>query len=141
MDARETLMVGAASDGKMVARPLSPHLQIYRPQYTSALSIFQRITGVGLGLGTILMVCWLTAAAGSEAAFARVQWFLGSILGWLLLIGWTLALFYHLCNGIRYLWWAPAWGLTIPQVEASAKFVLAAAVVLTALLVLVAVFA
>lgn len=141
MDAREALMVGTTSDGKQVARPLAPHLQIYRPQITSVLSSLHRITGVGLGFGTILMVWWLTAAAGSPASFARVQWFLGSWLGVLLLLGWTAALFFHLCNGIRHLWWDTTRGLTNAEVVWSGQAVLAATVVLTILAVLVAVFA
>jgi succinate dehydrogenase / fumarate reductase cytochrome b subunit len=141
MDARDALMVGTNSDGKPVARPLSPHLQVYRPQITSAMSIFHRITGVALGFGTLLMVWWLMAAAGSAEAFARVQWFLGSWLGVLMLVGWTAALFYHFCNGIRHLWWDAGRGLSIPEVEASGKLALAASAVLTVLAVVVAVIA
>lgn len=133
MDARDALMVGNDSEGRPVARPLSPHLQIYRPQITSAMSIFHRITGVALGFGSLLLVWWLTAAAGSPASFERMQSFMGSILGWLLLAGWTAALFYHFCNGIRHLWWDAGRGLSIEAVERSGKIALAAAVALTVL--------
>lgn len=141
MDSREALMVGTNSDGKPVARPLSPHLQIYRPQITSVLSVFHRLTGIALGFGTLLLAWWLIAAAGSPEAFARVQWFLGSWLGVLLLVGWTAALFYHFCNGIRHLWWDSGRGFSIAEVERSGKLAVAASVVLTLLAVLVAVLA
>ncbi len=73
-------------------RPLSPHLQIYKPQLTSLLSISHRLTGVALGLGTLFLVWWLVAAASGDAAFAAAQAFFGSWLGLLLLFGWTLTL-------------------------------------------------
>src|SRR5260221_6908133 len=84
-------------------RPLSPHLQIYRPQLTSVLSILHRATGILLGVGTLVLAWWVIAAAAGPDAFARVQGFLGSWLGILVLLGWTAALFYHLANGIRHL--------------------------------------
>ncbi len=84
-------------------RPLSPHLQVYRPQLTSVLSILHRITGVALAIGTLLLVWWLIAAAAGPGAYDAAQGFIGSILGRLLLLGWTFALFYHLANGIRHL--------------------------------------
>lgn len=133
MDSREALMVGTTSDGKPVRRPLSPHLQVYRPQITSAMSIFHRITGVGLASGALVMVWWLMAAAGSTASFNAVQWFLGSILGWVLMFGWVAALFYHFCNGIRHLFWDAGLGLSIEEVEKSGRIALAATVVLTVL--------
>src|SRR5260370_9916764 len=86
-------------------RPLSPHLQIYRPQLTSVLSILHRAAGIALSAGTILLVWWLVAAASGSEAYDRVAAFLGSWLGLLLLFGWTASLFYHLCNGIRHLVW------------------------------------
>jgi succinate dehydrogenase / fumarate reductase cytochrome b subunit len=141
MDARDALMVGTSSDGSKVARPLSPHLQIYRPQITSALSIFHRISGVALGIGTLLLVWWLTAAAGSPAAFATAQGFIGSWLGLCLLFGWTAALFYHFCNGIRHLYWDTGRGFGIGQVETSGKLAIAAAVALTVLAWLIGAFA
>jgi succinate dehydrogenase / fumarate reductase cytochrome b subunit len=141
MDARDALMVGTSSDGKPVARPLSPHLQVYRPQLTSALSIFHRISGVALGIGTLLLVWWLTAAAGSPRAFAAAQGFIGSWFGLILLFGWTAALFYHFLNGIRHLWWDTGRGLAIDQVEQSAKAVLAGTAGLTVLAWLIAAIA
>ncbi|HUZ64791.1 MAG TPA: succinate dehydrogenase, cytochrome b556 subunit [Acetobacteraceae bacterium] len=130
-DVREAMMVARASDGKLVRRPLSPHLQVYRPQITSALSIFHRITGVALAVGTLLLVWWLVAAASSAGAFALAQGFIGSWIGLLLLFGWTLALFYHLCNGIRHLAWDAGFGFELPSVHATGIAVLVAAVVLT----------
>ncbi|MBU6497319.1 MAG: succinate dehydrogenase, cytochrome b556 subunit [Rhodospirillales bacterium] len=130
-DVREALMLGRASDGKPVRRPLSPHLQIYRPQITSALSIFHRITGVALAAGTLLLVWWLAAAAGSDAAYATVSGFLRSPIGYLLLFGWTVALWYHFCSGLRHLAWDAGRGFELAQVHASGKLVLVATAVLT----------
>lgn len=112
-------------------RPLSPHLQVYRPQMTSVLSITHRATGVVLALGTLLLVWWLVAAAGGPDPYATVQAFLGSILGRLMLFGWTLALFYHLCNGIRHLFWDAGYGFELKAAYGSGWLVLAASLVLT----------
>jgi succinate dehydrogenase / fumarate reductase, cytochrome b subunit len=86
-------------------RPISPHLQIYRWQLTSVLSILHRAAGLVLSAGAILLVWWLVAAASGPNAYEGVESFLGSWIGLLLLFGWTAALFYHLCNGIRHLIW------------------------------------
>lgn len=104
-DQRKAWMAGRTSEGGVVVRPLSPHLQIYRPQITSVLSIFHRIAGLGLGVGTLLLVAWLAALAGGPASFAAVQAFLASIIGKILLFLWTVALAFHLFNGIRHLAW------------------------------------
>ena len=114
-------------------RPLSPHLQIYRWQFTMLLSILHRITGVGLGLGTILLVYWLASAAAGPAAFAGAQAFVGSWFGILLLLGFSLALFYHLSNGIRHLFWDAGRGFELKTAYNSALGVVAATVVLTAI--------
>lgn len=114
-------------------RPLSPHLQIYKPQLTSALSILHRLTGVALGFGTLLLVWWLAAAAAGPEAFATAQGFIGSWLGLLLLFGWSVALFYHLCNGIRHLFWDAGYGFELPQAYASGWAVVIATGVLTLL--------
>ena len=113
-------------------RPLSPHLQVYRPQLTSVLSILHRLSGLALALGTILLVWWLTAAAAGPEAYAGMQDFLGSWLGLVLLFGWSLALFYHLCNGIRHLWWDTGRGFELPAVYAGGWAVVAATALLTA---------
>ena len=104
-DVRDALMVGRASDGRLVHRPLSPHLMDYRLDFSTVLSGLHRITGVGLGVGTLLLTWWLVAAATSADAFATVQWFIGSPIGLLMLFGWTFSLFFHLCNGIRHMAW------------------------------------
>lgn len=114
-------------------RPLSPHLQVYRWQLTSVLSILHRATGVALSAGTILLVLWLVAAAAGPAPYSRVQGFLGSWIGLVLLFGWTVALYYHLCNGIRHLWWDTGQGLELSAVYASGWAALGATAVLTAI--------
>ena len=114
-------------------RPLSPHLQVYRWQLTSVLSILHRATGVALSLGTILLVCWLVAAAEGPEAYLGMQNFVGSWLGLLLLFGWSVALFYHLCNGIRHLWWDTGRGLDLRSVYAGGWAVLGVTAVLTVL--------
>src|SRR6266436_10309319 len=86
-------------------RPVSPHLQIYRWQLTSVLSMLHRVAGVFLSAGTIVLVWWLVAAAAGPETFDGIWEFLASWLGLLLLFGWSVALFYHLCNGIRHLVW------------------------------------
>ena len=100
-------------------RPLSPHLQIYRPQLTSTLSSLHRLTGIALAVGTLLLVYWLAAAAAGPDAFHGAQSFMGSWLGVLLLFGWSVALFYHLCNGIRHLFWDAGYGFELPQAYTS----------------------
>jgi succinate dehydrogenase / fumarate reductase, cytochrome b subunit len=112
-------------------RPLSPHLQVYRWQLTSVMSILHRASGVALAAGTILLVWWLGAASDGPGPYAGVQGFLGSWLGRILLFGWSLALFYHLCNGLRHLWWDTGRGLELRSVYASGWAVVAATVVLT----------
>jgi succinate dehydrogenase / fumarate reductase cytochrome b subunit len=115
----------------MTNRPLSPHLQVYRPQLTSMLSILHRITGVALSIGTILLVYWLIAVASGPSAFATAGTIFGSWIGRLLMLGWTFALFFHLANGIRHLFWDTGRGLEIPAVYASGWTVVIAAAVLT----------
>jgi succinate dehydrogenase cytochrome b subunit len=114
-------------------RPLSPHLQIYRWQLTSVLSILHRLTGVALAVGTLLLVYWIIATAAGPAAFATAQEFIGSIVGRLLLFGWTLALFYHLANGIRHLLWDAGKGFELRTAYASGWAVVIGAVALSLL--------
>jgi succinate dehydrogenase / fumarate reductase cytochrome b subunit len=130
-DVRDALMVARSSDGRLVRRPLSPHLQVYRPQLTSVLSILHRMTGVGLGLGTLLLTWWLVAAATSADAFATVQGFIGSAFGLVLLFGWTLALFFHLCNGIRHLAWDIGLGFEKAEYHLTGWVVVGASLILT----------
>jgi succinate dehydrogenase / fumarate reductase cytochrome b subunit len=86
-------------------RPLSPHLQIYRWQLTMALSILHRMTGAALTVGVLLVAWWLIAAAAGEGAYNIAHGFIRSPIGLLMLFGWTVAIYYHLFNGIRHLIW------------------------------------
>src|SRR5579864_3787467 len=95
-------MTNASSDRP---RPLSPNIQIYRPQLTSVLSIANRITGVALTAYAIGLVIWLVAAATGPEAYATVHAFIGSSVGQVLLFGCTFCFFLHLCGGIRHLAW------------------------------------
>ncbi len=114
-------------------RPLSPHLQVYWPQITSMLSILHRITGVALALGTLLLTYWLVAAASGAEAYETAQRLIGSAVGRLLLFGWSAALFYHLCNGIRHLVWDAGYGFEIETAQRSGLIVVGATVLLTLL--------
>ncbi|MGE0736174.1 MAG: succinate dehydrogenase, cytochrome b556 subunit [Alphaproteobacteria bacterium] len=113
------------------ARPLSPHLQIYRWQWTMALSILHRATGVALAVGTLLLVYWLMAAAAGPEYFKSAQGFLKGWIGTLLLLGWSFALFYHLCNGIRHLFWDAGKGFELKTGQMSAGLVLVVAALLS----------
>jgi succinate dehydrogenase / fumarate reductase cytochrome b subunit len=132
-DVRDALIIGKRSDGKLVRRPLSPHLQIYKPQISTATSIFHRITGCALSVGLLLMVWWLVAAATGPRAFAAAQGFVGSPIGLILMFGWTLSLWYHFCNGIRHLLWDTGWGFEIQTSHRTALIVVIATAVLTLL--------
>jgi succinate dehydrogenase / fumarate reductase cytochrome b subunit len=133
-DSREATMIGRRSDGTPIRRPLSPHLQIYDMlQMTSAISISHRITGVIWTVGAVVMVWWLVAAASGEAAFGAVQWFLGSFLGILMLMGLTAAAWFHTLSGIRHLVWDSGRGYEIPTVYRTGRAVLIGTAVLTAL--------
>jgi succinate dehydrogenase / fumarate reductase cytochrome b subunit len=112
-------------------RPLSPHLQIYAWQWTMALSILHRASGVGLAAGTVILVWWLLALADGAAAFDLVQSVIAHWFGRLCLWGWTWALFYHLCNGIRHLVWDTGRGFELDTARNSGYLVFAASVVLT----------
>jgi succinate dehydrogenase / fumarate reductase cytochrome b subunit len=130
-DVREALFVGRTTDGRTVRRPLSPHLQVYKLHMIMVMSGSHRITGMALGLGSLLMVWFLVAAAASDAAFGWATWALGSPIGLLALIGWTGSLWYHFCNGIRHLVWDTGRGMDLPTMYASAVRVLIAAAALT----------
>lgn len=118
-DARDALFVGQASDGTVVRRPMSPHLQVYRPQITTVLSIMNRMSGIAISVGTLLMVWWLVALAQGPRPFAVVQSFCGGIVGIVLLLGWTLALCYHFFGGLRHLAWDWGVGFDLPSVHRS----------------------
>ena len=112
-------------------RPLSPHLQVYKPQITSMMSITHRLTGVALSLGSILLVAWLWSAAYSDECYQWLMTHLDAWYGRLALVGWTFALFYHLLNGIRHLFWDTGRGFKLHQVTFSGVLVLLSATALT----------
>ncbi len=112
-------------------RPLSPHLQVYKPQLTMVFSILHRLTGVALSIGALVLTWWLMAAAAGPEAFGTAQAFLGSWFGQLVLLGFSFALFYHLCNGVRHLVWDSGHLLEIESVYRSGWIMLGASVVLT----------
>ena len=112
-------------------RPLSPHLQVYKPQLTSVLSISHRAAGIALSVGSLYLVWQLLAAASGPDAYAVFQGFAGSWLGILVLFGWSISLFYHLANGIRHLFWDAGYGFTLDATYKSGRWVLIATAVLT----------
>jgi succinate dehydrogenase / fumarate reductase cytochrome b subunit len=118
----------------MKERPLSPHLQIYRWRLTMALSILHRMSGVALAIGTVMVVWMLLAAASGEAAFQQFITCVTSVPGQVLLFGWSVALFYHMCNGIRHLFWDMGLGFEPKVAYASGYAVLAATAILTGLI-------
>ena len=113
-------------------RPLSPHLQVYRPQITTVMSIMHRGTGVVLAFGAFVLTAWLLASAGDNDSFTGFQVFLGSPVGKLLLLVFTVALVYHFLNGIRHLLWDAGRGFDIPSVYKTGYTVAVLTVVLTA---------
>lgn len=115
----------AKASGGPAPRPLSPHIQVYRWQLTSVMSILHRASGIALALGAMALVWWLLAAASGPIAFAHAQTILGSLPGRILLFGWTLSLFYHFANGLRHLWWDSGHGLDLPFVYRSGWVVIA----------------
>jgi succinate dehydrogenase / fumarate reductase cytochrome b subunit len=117
-------------------RPLSPFMigPYYRPQITSMMSIAHRLTGIGLALGAVMIVCWLLAAATDPAHFEVIDGLWTSWFGHLVWLGLTLAFSYHLLNGIRHLVWDTAHALEMATAERAGKAVLAGTVVLTALI-------
>ena len=119
-------------------RPLSPHLQVYRLPLSAILSILHRATGVFLSIGTLLLVWWLMSVAEGEAAFNGAQSVVGSFLGQLILFGWTFALFFHLANGVRHLFWDVGYGFENETVAKTSLAVIASSAGLTVLVWIVA---
>lgn len=115
-------------------RPLSPHLQVYKPQITSVMSIIHRATGVVLAIGGLVLAAWLVAAAGSPQGYQAFSSLMGSLAGKLALFVFSACLVYHFLNGLRHLAWDTGRGYDIPKVYASGYTVLALSVVLTAAL-------
>lgn len=115
----------------MQERPLSPHLQIYRPQWTSILSISHRLTGVLLSVGLIPLVVWLVALGSGPDAFSSVQAIYSHPVMMVAWVAWTFALFYHLSNGVRHLCWDAGYLLDLRGAFVSGLTVVVAAIVLT----------
>jgi len=117
-----------------VDRPLSPHLQIYRPMLTMTMSIMHRLTGMALYAGTLLLAWWLLAAASGPDAFASVQWFMGSFIGRIVLFGYTWALVHHMLGGMRHLLWDTGRGFDLGLVEWLARATIAGSIAITLVL-------
>ena len=113
-------------------RPLSPHLQIYRPQLTSIMSISHRATGAALATGTLLLCFWLVALAAGDVWYSIATTVIGHPIGVFILFGYSVALVYHALNGVRHLTWDRGIGLTIPAVYRSGQIVLLLTVMITA---------
>src|SRR6478672_2770413 len=113
-------------------RPLSPHLQVYRWQITMVMSILHRVSGVVLTVGAFGLAWWLLAVAAGGEQYVHAAACLSSVFGKLLLFGFSLALVYHLLNGIRHLLWDAGWGFEIPEVYRSGWTVAVLTMVLTA---------
>ena len=122
------------------ARPISPHLSIYRPLLTMVMSIVHRITGAALYFGMVLLAWWLIAAASGPNAYGRVQYFMGSLIGRLILLGYSWALLHHMLGGIRHLIWDTGRGFGPNEREWLTLATLVGSVVLTVVLWVVASF-
>lgn len=114
-----------------IARPLSPHLQIYRPQLTSGMSIFHRITGVALACGLPVFVAWLVVTASDAQMYGNFVNLFHNPIGQILLFGWMFAFFYHFFCGLRHLAWDAGYGLTLKAVYVSGYITIALALLLT----------
>ncbi len=125
-------------DGTNDNRPVSPHLQIYRPQITSTLSILNRITGIAMSLAALLIVWWFLAAAISPDYFNYVDGWLTSWLGVLVLVGSLLAFWFHFFNGLRHLRWDAGLGMGKGEVARSGKLAIVLSVGATSLCIIFA---
>jgi len=114
-----------------VHRPLSPHLQVYRPQLTTILSLLHRATGIALSVGALYLVIWLIFASAGPGLYAKFQSFNVSILGRIFLGGWLFCGFYHLCNGIRHLFWDAGFGFDLKDTYRSGWIVVAVSLIAT----------
>ncbi len=112
-------------------RPLSPHLQVYRLPFTALTSISHRISGVLLSGGALILVYWVVAAAAGRQSHATASAILGSLPVQVLLFVWTFVLFYHLCNGIRHLFWDAGYGFDLETAQRSGQAVIGGAAALT----------
>ncbi len=115
-------------------RPLSPHLQIYRPMLSMMMSIAHRITGMALYAGTLLLAWWLLAAAAGQNAYNTFQAFAGSWIGQLILFGFTWAMSHHMLGGIRHFIWDLGYGFGPEEREWLVRATLIGSIGLTVLL-------
>jgi succinate dehydrogenase / fumarate reductase cytochrome b subunit len=116
------------------SRPLSPHLQIYKPMLTMMMSIAHRVTGAALYFGMLLFAWWLIAAAAGANTYTGFETFMGSLIGRLILFGFTWALLHHLLGGIRHLIWDTLHGFEPAEREMLAAATLIGSIALTILL-------
>jgi len=127
------------ADANQGNRPLSPHLQVYRPQITSVLSILNRITGIGMSLATVLIAWWFLAAATGAEYFAVVDGFLTSWFGILILVASLLAFWFHFFNGLRHLRWDAGYGMGMKSVMRSGQVAVVMSIAATILCIILAV--
>ena len=117
-------------------RPLSPHLTVYKPQITSVLSIFHRITGAGLAVSTTLVVFWLASIAMGKSTFIGFNAFLNNPIVIIVLVSSLWALWYHFCTGLRHLYWDMGYGYDLKSVAISGWVAVACSFLLTFLTLL-----
>ncbi len=123
-----------------VARPLSPHLQVYRQTISMRMSILHRITGAALYFGTALLAWWLIAIAQGEKYYSLVNSILGHPLGKLVLFGYTWVLMHHMLGGLRHLYWDTGRGFSLGSIDRLAWLNVVGSVLLTAAIWGVALF-
>ncbi|HMA57582.1 MAG TPA: succinate dehydrogenase, cytochrome b556 subunit [Pseudolabrys sp.] len=124
---------GTAAGGER-ARPLSPHLQVYKPMLTMMMSIVHRVTGAALYFGMTLLAWWLVAAASGPNAYASFEWFMGSLIGQFMLFAYTWALLHHMLGGVRHLIWDTVHGFEPAERELLTLATLIGSITLTLIL-------
>lgn len=122
-----------AKSKSLAERPLSPHLQIYKPMLTMMMSIAHRLSGMALYFGTFLLAWWLISAATSPAYYNYVTAFFTTYIGRFLLLGYTWALIHHMLGGMRHLLWDTGNGFSKPAVEWMTRLMLITSIALTVL--------
>ena len=125
-------MADASPGGR--ARPLSPHVQVWRWHVTMWASILHRVAGIGLYVGALILMAWTLSLAAGPGAYGAFAWLAGSIIGRLVLIGLTLCVFYHLANGVRHLSWDAGYGFRPRTADATAWLAFGFALIATLLL-------
>ena len=121
-------------------RPLSPHLQIYKPQITSILSILHRATGIALSIGSVILVLWIVALTLGENTYIIYSNLINNWFSKLIIFGFTFALFYHLSNGIRHLFWDAGYGYDLKHAYISGVAVIISSLLLTSITWLIVYF-